>query len=283
MSLGGLAEAPLAPQAGASDRPLFVYLCYGRSPAAERELRYSLETLRAEGGEAAIYSDRPAAFVGLDATLVDASDLLRTAFDHEYRHRAKPLILADALRRFGRPCVLLDLDSFVRPGFQQAVARALAQGAAMNLFVRDDPYPFFAAFETDLPHLGRYRLDRARAKMLNSGLVAVAPEHLPLIEDACALIDKLWAAGLHKHDVEQFAIAETLRLGGVPIALIHDVFEHYCARWSRRFMRRRLRRRAPGARVAFSKTRVRLFKAYWNFSLAMRKARRSWRPKWRKT
>ena len=275
--------APRAAPAAERDRPLFVYLCFGRSPSCALELRYSLESLRAVGAEAAIYAETPAQFAGLDATVIDAVALIREALAHEYKFRVKPRVLADALRRFGRPCVLLDTDSFVRPGFPQSVERALAGGAAMNQFVRDDPYPFFPDFETDLPHLGRYRLDRAAAKMLNSGLVAVSPAHLSLIEDACALIDRFWAAGLRKHDIEQFAIAETLRLGGVRIALIDDVFEHYCPRWSKRYMRRRLRRRGPGERIPFSKARVRAFKGYWNFALLVRKARRSWRGLWRKT
>ncbi len=190
---------PASGERGGETAPLFVYLAYGRSPAAERELRYSLETLRAEVGDApvAIYTDRPAAFADLGATVIDAFALIREAFAHAYRHRLKPMALADALRRFGRPCVMLDLDSFVRPGFAASVARALEQGAAMNFFVRADPYPDFPAFETDLPHLGRYRLDRAKARMLNSGLVAVAPAHLPLVEDAVALIDRLWAGRPH--------------------------------------------------------------------------------------
>lgn len=301
---------------------VFVYLCYGRSPAAERELRYSLETLRAEvdreaglGGERArtqkarrwtsvfrgflggagrrrrgfsgygiaVYSDRPEVFADLDATLVDVSPLLAQARAGGYAHRLKPMVLADALRRFRRACVLLDLDSFIRPGFADDVAGALGKGAAMNVFVRRDPYPFFPEFATRLPHLGAYRLDRDKAIMLNSGLVAVRPEHLPLVEDAVTLIDRLWAAGLCKHDVEQFALAETLRLGGVAIALIDRSFEHYCARWARRYMRRRLRLRARGVRIPYSRARVRLFKAYWTLRLAMRNARRSWRGLWRKT
>ena len=254
--------------------PLFLYLAYGRSPAAARELRYSLETLRAEidGADVALYTDHPELYADLGVTLVDASGLLREA--GAYRHRIKPMILADALRRFARPCAMLDLDSFVQAGFADRVARALREGAAMNFFVRADPFPDFPAYETDLPHLGRYRLDRGKALMLNSGLVAVSPTHLPLIEDAVALIEKMWAAGLRRHDIEQFAVAEALRLGGVKIALIDDVFVHYCARWSRRYFRRKLRRRTAGARIPFSKARVRLFKTYWTLRLAMRKARR---------
>jgi hypothetical protein len=270
--------------------PLFLYLAYGRSPAIVRELRYSLKTLLPEiGGDASrisIYTDRPEAYADLGANLIDASDIFRAAFAYEYRHRIKPMVLADALRRFARPCVLLDTDSFIRPGFTQAVARALNEGAAMNFLVRRDPYPDFPPFETVLPHLGRYRLERGQALMLNSGLVAANPAHLSLIEDAITLIDRLWRAALRRHDIEQFAVAEALRLGGVRIALIDDVFEHYCARWARRYMRRNLRRRQARP-IPYSKTRVRLFKAYWTLRLAMRKARRfstrGTSAKWRKT
>ena len=270
--------------------PLLLYLAYGRSPATVRELRYSFETLLPEvGGDASrivIYTDSPQAYADIGAILVDASDILRAAFACEYRHRIKPMVLADALRRFARPCVMLDTDSFIRPGFAQTIAHALSKGAAMNFFVRRDPYPDFAPFETELPHLGRYRLDRGQAVMLNSGLIAANPAHLPLVEDAITLIDRLFDAGLRRHDIEQFAIAETLRLGGVRIALIDDVFEHYCARWARRYMRRNLRRRQAEA-IPYSKTRVRLFKAYWTLRLAMRKARqfatRGTSAKWRKT
>jgi hypothetical protein len=302
----GATPHPLFASGARETAPIYVYLCYGRSPAAERELRYSFETLRAEidapalsslvppptltlprkgggddGADVVIYTDRPAAFADLGAAVIDATALIRESFAHAYRHRLKPAVLADALRRFHRPCVMLDLDSFIRPGFAATVAQALAQGAAMNQFVRADAYPDFPAFETNLPHLGRYRLDRA--PMLNSGLVAVSPAHLPLVEDAVALIDLMWAAGLRRHDIEQFAVAETLRLGGVRIALIDDVFVHYCARWARRYMRRRLRRRRAGERIAYSKGRVRLFKTYWTLRLAMRKAGLSWGAIWRKT
>ena len=144
----------------------------------------------------------------------------------------------------------------------------------MNSHVRDDPYPDFGPFEVDLPHLGRYRLDRQAAKMSNSGLVAVRPDHLPLVEDTVVMVRALWQAGLRRHDVDQFCVTETFRIANVRVALISDVFEHYCPRWSKRYMRRRLRNRREGERIPFSKTRVRLFKTYWNLRLAMRKARR---------
>ncbi len=258
--------------------PLYVYLAYGSSPAVARELRYSVETLLPEisrdASRVAIFTDRPADYRDLGVRLIDATALLGSAFAGAYRHRIKPMILAEALRRFGRPCVLLDTDSFILPGFDAAVRAALEKGAAMNFFVRRDPYPDFGPFETDLPRLGCYRLDRRKSLMLNSGLVAARAEHAPLIEDAVELISRLWDGGLTRHDIEQFAVAEVFRVAGIPVALIEREFEHYCARWSRRYMRRQLRRRKASERVAFGKTRVRLFKAYWISRLAIRKWRR---------
>jgi hypothetical protein len=260
--------------------PLIVYLSYGASPANARELRYSIETLLPDiGGErerVVVYTDGPERFRDLGVVTVDATDLLKEAFSGGYRHRAKPIIQADALRRFGRDCVMLDTDGFIRPGFDARVRAALAEGGAMNQFVRRDPYPDFGPVSAKLPHLGAYSLDREKSVMYNSGLVAVRPEHLPLVEDTVALIDALWAAGLRRHDLDQFSVSETFRLAGVPVALIDDVFEHYCPRWSKRYMRRKLRRRRPGERVPYSKARVRLFKAYWTIRLAMRKARSKW-------
>ena len=162
-------------------------------------MRYSIETLLPEiGGDAsrvAIFTDRPENFRDLAVAVVDiAADIASGSAEGLYHHRAKPLVLARALRRFRRPCVLLDTDSFIRPGFDAAVRAALEAGAAMNQFEHADPYPDFGPFETDLPRLGRYVLDSKQSLMFNSGLVAARLEHPPLIEDAVVLTDRLWSA-----------------------------------------------------------------------------------------
>ena len=91
-----------------------------------------------------------------------------------------------------------------------------------------------------------------------------------------------------RHDVEQFAIAEAFRIAGVPVELIDREFEHYCPRWSKRYMRRRLRRHGrskaaelSGARpsIPFCKTRVRLFKGRSLLRLGVRKLTRRPRGK----
>jgi hypothetical protein len=256
--------------------PIYIYLCHGPSPALARELRYSLETLMPEiGGDSsrvAVFTDRPADFRDLGVEIIDiADDLAEIQGDYGYRHRAKPVVLARALSRFQRDCAMLDTDSFIRPGFDAATRAALSAGAAMNQFVRRDPYPDFGPFETVLPRLGRYALDRQASVMLNSGLVAARLEHLPLIEDAVVLIERLWKGGLRRHDIEQFAVAEAFRRGGVEVRLIDREFEHYCQRWSRRYMRRRLRARTAGQRIAYGKMRARGFKWGWLARLGWRR------------
>ena len=256
----------------------YIYLCYGPSPQTPKELRYSLETLLPEiGGDASrvsIFTDRPENFRDLPAATVDFSSNLAAPAEGRYHHRVKPLVLASALRLYKTACALIDTDSIIRAGFDARVSEALAAGAAMNAFVRADPYPDFGPFETELPHLGRYVFDRQKSRMYNSGLIAARAEHAPLLEDALVLIDRLWAGGLKRHDIEQFAVSECFRLGGVPVAAIDREFEHYYPRWSKRYMRRRLRERSAGEEIAFSKTRVRLFKGMWNLRLGLRKFRR---------
>lgn len=254
--------------------PLFLYLCYGVTPDRRRELLYNLQTLRAEVGFASpvvVYTDALQVFAHLDVQIVEAGLILNEARCLAYPHRAKLRVLADALCRFQRPIVMLDTDGFVRRGFAAQVRKALTMGVAMNMFVRSNPYPDCAPFETSLSHLGIYRLDPQAACMNNSGLIAVQADHGPIVEDAVALVDALWDAGLHRHDLEQFALTERLRLTGMPIDLINKTFVHYCPRWSKRYMRHCLRRYEAGTRIPFSKTRVRLFKAYWILRLAMRK------------
>jgi hypothetical protein len=268
----------------------FVYLCFGKSPSLRRELAYSVATLMAElGGDAeriAVFTDRPQDFAGWPQRIVDISNriaAMKWNGEVDFSFRAKPAALVEALRLYQCDCALLDVDTFVRAGFAEAVEHALAAGAAMNAFVRSDPYPFFGPFETDLPHVGRYRFDSASAPMLNSGLVAARFEHLPVIEDAITLMDRLWAAKLYRHDIEQFAIGECFRLAGVELALIDRELEHYCSHWAKRYMRRRLRRRLPSAvalpiaarpDIPLSKTRVRLFKGRNLACIGLRKLRR---------
>ncbi len=117
----------------------YIYLCYGKSPSVMRELRYSIETLLPEiGGDSSritIFTDQPRAFDGGKERIVDIGPrLAQMTWGRTYMFRAKPLVLAEALRLHGRACVLLDTDSFIRRGFDAEVARALAAGAAMNQF-----------------------------------------------------------------------------------------------------------------------------------------------------
>ena len=145
-----------------------------------RELAYSVATLIAElDGDASAHRDLHRSAAGLHwlatshrrhfrSPRVDDVESARASIPIG----AKPAALVEALRLFRADCVLLDADTCVRPGFVAAVDRALAAGAAMNAFVRANPYPSFGPFETDLPHVGRYRFNSARAPMLNSGLVA---------------------------------------------------------------------------------------------------------------
>lgn len=253
----------------------FIYIDYGRSPDIETELRYSLATLfeeyRGREPPVVIYTDRPDAYGALHARVsargigLDFAAWSRNAL---YAHRVKPCALIDALNGEDETCVLLDTDTFVRPGFAEALARAMANGgAAMDHFERVDPYPECAGFRAQLPHLGSYVYDPKAARMYNSGLVAAKrSRHLPMLEDALALIDALIDAGKRQFNIEQIAVSESFRLHAETIAEMKPYFEHYYRRSQKLYMRPRIARllaradafRAIAPALEPSRSRVRL-------------------------
>lgn len=237
------------------DAPTFLFLEWGRKPAYRRELRYGLRALLAEvpAARPVIYTDDPAAYAadGTTVRVIDiAADLPAYTRAGAYHFRAKACVLLDALKRFGGPCALMDTDSFVRPGFAAALDAGLARGAVMNFRTGRNPYPDQAGWSVALPHGGFYRYDPADAPVFNSGLVAATPAHIPALEDALALMDALQPRTAHlRHDQEQFAIGEALRLYGVAIGENRTTFVHYCSTWSKQYMRWRFSR-MPGLETA---------------------------------
>jgi hypothetical protein len=235
--------------------PTFISLEWGRKPTYRRELRYGLRSLLADVPTArpVIYTDDPAAYAA-DRSAVRVVDITEElpAWTRAgaYHFRAKVCVLLDALGRFPGPCVLMDTDSFVRPGFAASLEAALTRGAVMNFRTGHNPYPDQAGFTVALPHAGRYRYDPTDAPLFNSGLVAVTPDHAPALEDALVLMDALQPLTAHlRHDQEQFAVGEALRLQGVTIGENRTEFVHYCSTWSKQYMRWRLAR-IPGLETA---------------------------------
>jgi hypothetical protein len=255
----------------------FIVLQFGKTPVYRKELRYCLRSLLADRPEAAghivIYTDDAAAYADVQgvAEIVDiAEDLPRFTQQGSYIYRAKICVLIDALQRFGTACVFLDTDSFILPGFGVALQAALGQGACMNHFIERDPFPDATGFEIALPSGKTYLYRREEALLYNSGLVAVRPEHLPALDDALAFLDAfLPPTRTMRHDQEQFAIGEMLRLHGIAIGENRTTFIHYCSRWWKNYMHWRfsLIRGLESAplvpvrpHIALNKTIARLFK-----------------------
>jgi hypothetical protein len=236
------------------DSLTFVSLEWGRKPAYRRELRYGLRSLLADVPSArpVVYTDDPATYAKDAAVrIIDVGpDLPAYTRNGAYHFRAKTCVLLDALRRFDGACVLMDTDSFVRPGFAAAMGEALGRGAVMNFRTGHNPYPTMAGFAVVLPHGGSYRYDPADAPVFNSGLVAATTAHIPALEDALALMDALQPLTAHlRHDQEQFATGEAFRLHGIPVGENRAEFVHYCSTWAKQYMRWRLGR-MPGLATA---------------------------------
>jgi hypothetical protein len=126
----------------------------------------------------------------------------------------------------------------------------------MDCFLRRRPFPECIGLETALPSGKVYRYDHSGALMYNSGVIGVRPDHAPAIEDAIALIDTIRPLSARRaHDQEQFAIAEALRLHGVPIGVTWLTLKHYCPRWEKRYMYWRFERMGVSAETRIAPRR----------------------------
>lgn len=233
----------------------YLYLDYGGRAQYRRELKYSLISLRAElpaDARIAVYTDAPQVYANWPVTVVDiAGHMAAWSGQGLYRHRIKPAVVLDALRRFDGPVCFLDSDSIVRPGFHAELAAKMAPqevwsvtktALVMNRFELMNPYPPLKGFRATLPHLGAYRYDERASWMFNSGLIGVSPVHWPLLEDALALIDALIGRAKKFPTIEQFAISEAARLRQWPIAEVHETFTHYWQGRRRIYMANEIRK-----------------------------------------
>jgi hypothetical protein len=256
----------------------FYFIEYGSHETILSELHYSLATLQAEGVDAksiSIATDTPSRYKQTNYSIIDISEkIISYRGSINYLHRIKPSVVLEALTKHNEPIVLLDTDTYFKPGFLTEIENALKQGVGMNFFVRRDPYCGFGPFSMKLPNGLLYRYDPRWSLMYNSGVLAVTPAHAPIIEDSIALIDGLWNAGLTKLDLEQFSATETFRLHGVRITPVFQKIHHYHSRWTRKYILWQL---ARGPKIDFSiprirrpdipvnKTIVRLFKGWQTF------------------
>jgi hypothetical protein len=220
----------------------YLYLDYGGLPKYQRELKYSLISLAQELGadpdaRIAVYTDAPGLYANWPVEVVDISPRVRDwSGGGLYPHRIKPAVVLDALTRFAAPVCFIDSDSIVKPGFHAEVTAKMVpqevwsvtkSAVVMNRFELMNPFPPLKGFRTVLPHLGRYRYDRAGSWMFNSGLIGVAPVHVPVLEDTLALIDALIGRARKFPTLEQFALSEVVRLNQIPVAEVRETFMHY--------------------------------------------------------
>ena len=210
----------------------YLYLDYGGREKYRRELKFSLIGLLAgldrSAARIVIHTDAPEIYAKWPVTVRDISGRLsEMSGGGAYWHRVKPAVVLDALRHFGEPVCFLDSDSIIAPEFHAELARKMAAAVVMNGLEKNDPWPNLAGFATTLPHLGRYAYAGAQSVMNNSGLIGVAPEHIPLLEDTLALIDALIGGAKKIPTLEQFALSEVLRLNKTPVTHIRERFFHY--------------------------------------------------------
>lgn len=257
----------------------FIYVAYGNLDRLYLELRYSLATLLYWKSEAAvdvvIYTDNPDRYRDLPVRVVDMSSRIdEFSRGGLYRHRIKPSVLLEEMRRNSNFCVMADTDTFFQDGFfEKLLATVRAGSVAMDRFHQRNPFPGLAGFSAELPNIGLYRYDPKKSVEFNSGLIAVDPvKHLPVVEDALALVDAMLDQKRELITIEQIALSESLRIHNIEVTTMRPLFRHYYRVAHKRYMQRHIRRwqeKQPGGvfspqppTIRYTRPRVRFFRIW---------------------
>jgi len=266
----------------------FIYVEYGDLDRLDLELRYSLSTLLYWKFHApvdvVVYTDKPSRYQDLPVRIVDItmkiSEFSRNGLFH---HRIKPCVLLEEMKRNSNFCVMTDTDTFFQKGFFEKLWSVLNGGSiAVDRFHGRNPFPTLAGFSANLPNAGLYRYDPGLSVEYNTGLIAVDPKrHVPVVEDAIALIDAILDQGTKSLLIEQISLSECFRVHTIPVATMHPLFRHYYRIAHKRYMQWHLRRWreeqssvfAPQPpTIRYTRTRVRFFRIWAKLNQMMGQA-----------
>jgi len=225
----------------------FIYVEYGDLERLYLELVYSLSTLLHWKFHAlvdvVVYTDKPSRYRDLPIRTVDITTRI-SEFSRGglYNHRIKPCVLLEEMKGNSNYCVMTDTDTFFRDGFFEKLWAFVNAGAvALDRFHGRNPFPGIAGFSVNLPNAGLYHYDPKLSVEYNSGLTAVDPEkHVPVVEDAVALLDAILDQGSKLHTLEQIAMSECLRVHKISVASMYPLFGHYYRVTGKRYMQRQL-------------------------------------------
>lgn len=197
-----------------------LYISYG-SGAHEQEVIFSLlSALRWLGPDRAnirflIFTDRPATFEGLPATVEYIAPQQWTAWagPTRFNHRLKILALRQALAQYRDPTVLLDGDTWLRRDPRElfnriAPGRTLMhirearivdidspQGTQLNAFLKAERFTWSGAEDGRIP---------CTVSLWNAGVIGLHPDDAGLLDEVLTLTDEFCARG-SLHILEQLA------------------------------------------------------------------------------
>lgn len=214
----------------APDAETILYFCYGPQELFDQAI-FSILTLLRVAGDAKIvvYCDRPEAFAGLpvETVALDQGTLDHWLGESDYIHRRKTCVIIDALTRFGGKILFLDTDTYWMRS-PAALFRHVGPGRAcfhiLEGYLQSTGTPSDTALARQLAtHTYRSTSGEpvtltALTPMWNTGVVGVDADDLPLMHDALALSDAIWADadpagafGRKVHHAEQFAMGHVFR------------------------------------------------------------------------
>ena len=229
---------------------LFVYLAYGAGTDVPVQLKYSVFTLLRHVPGArdriVLYTDAPQKYSGWPVRIQSLAEVVTSyGRDTGYHFILKPLVLQDALRRFGSDVLFLDADTYVKDGFESDIFWKLKSGAILNEFEKNNPFPELADLRIRLPHGREYAYDAQLSHMYNSGVIGLNRDAEPVLADSVAIIEALLERQIGRHTIEQFALSEMLRIRGVKIHECDHYLFHYHRQSVKRYVTMKIRKLLP--------------------------------------
>jgi hypothetical protein len=224
-----------------------LFLSYGTGPH-QLEVQYAVRCLSVQSPAASadvlVYTDTPATFNGLPATIVHITSSQWTDWGgpQNFNHRRKILALDHALAATDQPVLLLDGDTWLRRPLSLLRDRIGPGCGVMHIregqisAVRSPLYGQLRQLLTS--ENGRQSGIPVAAWMWNAGVIGLHPQQLPLLQEVLRLTDLL-CRNSSLHILEQLAFSWVLSQR-IDLREAADVVFHYWPPYLHKPFRNRL-------------------------------------------
>lgn len=210
-----------------------VYLVYGSARAYRLEAKFSILTalrqLSGTGLRILLYTDEPGSYAGwpVEVVALDQNVLAEWTGPQGYLHRRKAIAIRNSLSLADKS-IFIDTDTFFLKSpvvlFGRLEKSSWLVDEIEGVWGGWDDQPLYKALAG---YLDRHYSVRDDMRLINSGVLGLCHEDIPLMDGAISLIDELYPLASDIHIIEQFAVGVAAYHDYSAPAEACDVVRHY--------------------------------------------------------